>query len=213
MLYCRASCLVLLERYCHVTPAQRIDRRHRPPRRPSRHTGRLGRAQDREGQTGLHPPARWQRHDPVRDLQEECGRGGVRRSAEPDPGKLLPHHRLRPRRRPRARRLRTRCERHRGCPHHRRLPDQPQGARHRVPDGAPAPVGALIQAARAAAHARRGDRRRPGMAQRPGLHPLRHADPDAGGRRGHLKPVRDRSTSTSARPTWPRPASSTSRPG
>src|SRR5215213_7891508 len=62
----------------------------------------------------------------------------------------------------RAGRLRAGCRRDRDRSDRARVPDPAERTWRRVPHGASSPMGALGQAARAAAHPRRGDRRRAG---------------------------------------------------
>ncbi len=69
-------------------------------------------------------------------------------------------------------------------------PDHAQGARHRVPDGAPPPVAALAATARDHPRAPHGGEGRPRLPRRPGLHPRRHADLHPRRLRGDDDPLR-----------------------
>ncbi len=74
-------------------------------------------------------------------------------------------------------------------PESRPLPDHAQGAWRRLPDGAPAPVGALAAPVRHSAHSGRDHARGGGVLRSERLHPHRSADSDAGGLRRNFDAV------------------------
>src|SRR5438876_35702 len=95
-----------------------------------------------ERQAPLHPPARRHGRDPVRRLQGELHAGGVRDPRSSHAGVERRADRKGPARQPRAGGLRARPDGLSRGPEGGGLPDHPEGARHRFPDGAPAPLAA-----------------------------------------------------------------------
>ena len=70
------------------------------------------------------------------------------------------------------------------------LPDRQEGARHRLPAREPAPLAALLPAARHDAHPRHRDHGLPALLPRRGVPPHRHPDPHRLHRRERGHPVR-----------------------
>ena len=139
----------------------------------------------------------------------------LRDAQRPHAGVQRHRHRQGPRRQARARRLRARRRGHRGHPARPRataLPHHAQGARRRLPHGAPPPLAALAApVAPSCACAPRSCSAARDYFDSQRLHPHRRAHPHARRLRGHLDALRDRLLRR-RRPTSPSPASSTSKP-
>ena len=181
---------------------RRAHRRFQGPRRAGGHGPRLAPQQAEQRQAAVPDPARRERLRPGGGGQGRGARRGLGGRRQGGPGVVARGHGQGQGRQARPRRLRAR--RRRASPSSRPIhdyPDHAQGARHGVPDGAPAPVAALAAPARDHPRAPRGGQGLPRLPRRPGLHPRRHPDLHPRGLRGHLHPLRACPTSTRARPT------------
>ena len=185
----------------------RADAEHRQQGRPLGLAGQ----QALERQDRFPPGALRRRHGPGRRRPQGCVRRELGRDREGHPGIGDPRDRHGQGGQALADRRRDPDGGLRDPPSDPGLSDHSEGARHRVPHGAPPSLAALQPAAGRPAGAQRGRAGHPRLLLRARLHPDRLADPHSGGLRGGRRPSSRPTTSATRRISASRASSISSR--